>query len=297
MKYSRYLRPLLFLLPLLFLNSTAYSELVPMNGPPFSLEGGYVAAMPARLCEEGIEGEELRFARAETRLNYTYAMTPCFGLLMGAGYDRITLDWHKNPFFKEKHFGYVNFAIGAYTTAFCDFLWSATLAIFIDTEVLDITNYALYEGVFFGEHKLSQELRFQVGFIVESGLNNDKIWPILGFEWDGGKRWRIGAVYPLDIAIEYRLMPELSIATSARFFQSRHRLKISEPLSQGLFQYQNIGIEGSLLCHPIQGFVLNGFIGTTLKGDLKITNPNYLIGTHYKLNNALYGGLEANLMF
>lgn len=282
---------------LLFSSLIVEAEEEPPPPPPFYIEGEYFKIANASFKERNHRNEHLSYSSGQVRFLYNQPMNCYWGLLFGSGYDTVTLDWKENPFFDDKQFNYVNFGLGAYSSAFWDFMWSATVTAYIDTKSLDFSDYALYETILLGTHEVRDDLTFQVGFILLSGLNKEKIWPVFGFEWDNGGKVRIGAVFPLDLAIEYRILENLSIAAAGRFIYTRHRVKESEPIPRSIFQYTNSGIEGEVIYFPFENLVFRGFLGSTFQGDLKIANAKNHDATHFKQKSALYGGSSLTWLF
>lgn len=295
-----------FLQELLMLKSAIFLLLLPAlvfcddqpppSDPPSYIEGFYLSAQPASFRDSDAPGK-FGYNQGQLRFSYMHGVSKCWGLIFGAGYDTNTIEWRENPFFEQKRFGYVDLSIGGYVATSSDFLWSLTLAGYFDTTVLDLSDYAIYEAVLVGNHTLTDEVMMQFGFIIQGGLATRKIWPVFGFEWDGGGPLRIGAVFPLDVAAEYRFSESFSLAAAARFFYCRHRVKESLPTPRSLFQYTNTGIEGQIIYKTPWSLVVEGFVGSTLNGDFKVANQNNDHAIHFKQKPALYGGASASLLF
>ena len=132
---------------------------------------------------------------------------------------------------------------------------------------------------------------------MESGLKKEKVWPIFGFVYNPSEKWRISAVYPIDVSASYIITPCLSVAGSLRFLRNRHRVKQDEPDSQGIFEYRTTGAELDLIFAPKRWVSVKGFAGSTFDGDLKISNRNDKHSTHFKFEGSFYWGASAILSF
>jgi hypothetical protein len=293
---------LLLLLPLTLTAQEVDDQLFKIqNDPPpfspFSLTGSYVDVSTTDFRTPGFEDNSLIFRQWIAGGVYVHPFTPIWGLIFGAGWEGVEVNMQDNPEFNETIFSYVNALIGGYTEAFPDWQWKLTLAAFLDTEDFSFVDYALYQGVLWGKYDLCRWIELDFGFIVESGLNHTKIWPIIGFIYTPSKRWEIDAVFPVDISVNFAFNQCLTASGSLRFLRSRHRVKQDEPDPQGIFEYHTTGCEFDLTYSPFLWLSGTGFVGSTLNGDLKISNRNNHNATHFKFNGSFYAGVSAILSF
>jgi hypothetical protein len=275
--------------------SAAEEEMNQFN--PFSISGTYLALAPAEFRSPDVKGDHLTYHQGNVAFAYTQPFNPYWGLIFGAGYVETEVKWKENPDFDQTHFGYVNVAFGAFTKAMPDWRWNATVTAFIDTSVLDLSEYALYQGVLWGRYEFLECLSFDAGFILEVGLNKGKMWPLLGFEYAPYDHWRIMAVYPIDISFEYDVFKCLTIEASIRFLRDRHRVKDTEPLPMGIYEYHTTGVEFDVTYMPWDCLFVKGFVGSAFKGDLKITDRYNHNPHHFKFGSAPYVGGNVILVF
>lgn len=264
---------------------------------PFSVSGDYIDVSKATFNTPGLEDSDLKYKQWDVAFAYTHPFSEICGLIFGAGWVGTEVDMKNNPDFNETVFNYINFSIGAFSKAFPDWTWTVTLAAFLDLEELSLIDYTLYQGVLWGRYELCKWLEFDVGVILEVGLDKEKAWPIIGFIYLPCDKWRINAIYPINVAIEYDIFPCLTAAGSIRFLRNRHRVKEDEPNSQGIFEYYTTGAEGDLKYAPFKWFFVKGFAGYTLGGDFKISDRNDKNSTHFKFNGSFYAGASAVLSF
>lgn len=277
------------------LNIALFAE--PCCCPPCLLSGLYIDAKPASFESESLAGEHLQYAEANLSYTYNYPICDTTGLSFGAGYTSNWVIWKQNPYFNETQFNYVDFLLGGYTKAIPSFLWSLVGFAYIDTAVLDLANYALYQVILHGKYYVNDCFTFNSGFILELGLDQDMIWPILGIDWNITPKWRLGLVYPLDLALEYKIDPSLSASANARILRTRHRVESYEIKPNAIFEYTNWGMEGELIWRPLISLCIKGFAGSTTGGDFKVANQYGHHAKHRKLNAAPYGGISGNWYF
>ncbi len=264
---------------------------------PFSVSGDYIDVSRATLRTPGQRGKELRYRQWDIAYAYTHPFSPVYGLIFGAGWVGSEVSMQDNPEFKETIFNYVNFSVGGFTNAFNNWTWTLTLGIFLDSEVFSLLDYSLYQGVLWGKYNLCSALDFNCGLITEIGLNKEKIWPIFGFTFTPSPDWRLNAVYPINMSLEYDFLSCWTAAASIRLLRNRHRVQENEPNPRGIFEYHTWGGEFDLIFSPFDWFSIKGFAGSTADGDLKVTNRNDKHGTHFKFRGSFYTGANAILSF
>lgn len=266
---------------------------------PFSVSGDAIYVSSAKFhSPSSVEDEGLLYVQNDVAFAYTSACNTICGLIFGAGYINTEVNWKQNPDFHQKYFNYVNLSAGVYSNAFPDWFWSLVGNMLIDTEVLSLSEYTLYQIVLQGKYSCWEGLSLTGGFILELGLSKEKIWPIIGFVVAPcPDQWKLSFVYPIDISFDYFFSKIWSAGASIRFLRNRHRVKETEPLPQGIFEYRSTGGEFDLTFAPFRQFSVSGFAGYDFGGDLKITNSNNKDATHYKFDGSFYAGISALLSY
>jgi len=264
---------------------------------PFSMSGQYVSVAEADFRTPGFGDSHLRYQQWDVAFAYTHPCNEICGFIFGAGWVGTEVDMKNNPEFHETIFNYVNLSIGGFTKSFPDWTWTLTVSAFMDTEEFSLADYTLYQGVLWGKYDFCKYVELDFGFILEVGLNKEKVWPILGFVYSPCNNWRINAIYPINVAIEYEWSKCLTAAGSIRFLRNRHRVQSEEPNSQGIFEYHTSGAEFDLLYTPWKWMMVKGFAGHAFDGDLKVTDRNNHNATHYKFKGSFYAGASAVLSF
>ncbi len=299
----RLLRALIFfLLPLtLFAQPIEWGEEEQLPSPPpfypFSIGGSYVNCANAKFTTPEVEGEKLKYEQYDANFTFTRPFSEICGMIFAAGWVGTEVNWKENPDFNETHFDYINLTLGGFTKAFNKWTWTLTASAFFDTAEFSLVDYTLYQALLWGKYRMRDNFELDFGFLLEAGLNKDKIWPILGFIYSPCERLRLHAVYPIDMILEYDVHEKIMIAGAIRILRNRHRVKSDEPLPRAVFQYQSWGGEFDLQYQPLKRIFIRGYIGSTLGGDLKISNSDDKHATHFKFNPSMYGGVSGVLSF
>lgn len=265
---------------------------------PFSFSGEAFWLGKADFRTPGFEGEHIRYSQMDIAYSYIQPFSEEVGVIFGAGYVSSNIIWDENPAFLEHEFNYVSFSLAAFSKKFPSWTWSIIGNMYMDTEQLDLAHYALYQVMLWGKYHWCDWTTLHFGFLLELGLNQEQIWPILGFEVAPYPDiWSLHVIYPLDITFDYYLTRCLSVGASVRFIRSRHRVKNSDPVPRGIFEYLTTGIEGDLTYKPARWFSMTGFVGRAFAGDLKVADSKNHHATHYKFDGSYYAGASAVLSF
>jgi hypothetical protein len=263
----------------------------------FGLNGTYLNVQPATFRTEDLPGKYLRYIQSDAAFSYTYPCTPEYGFILGAGWVGTEVDMQNNPQFDETNFNYVTFSLGGFSSSWCHWLWTATFSMLLDTQQINLSEYALYQGVLWGKYTLNPSLEFDIGVIAEIGLNKEKVWPIIGFIYNYNSCLSLHAVFPLDMTLQYDMYDWLTIAGSIRFLRNRHRVSDDNPNPQAIFEYRTTGVEFDLTYTPFEYLSVKGFVGSTLNGDFKVTNKNNHHAVHYKFNGSMYAGITGQVSY
>lgn len=259
---------------------------------PFSVSGSALSVNKTHFRTPGFEDDTLVYKQYEAAFAYTHPINSVCGLIFGAGWVGSEVNMVKNPEFDETRFDYVTLSLGGFTKAFPDWSWTFSLSAFLDTEVFSLIDYTLYQGVLWGKYELSPYLELDFGFIAEIGLSKEKLWPILGFIYSPSDSWRIHAVYPIRVSVDYLVRNWITLSGSIRFLRNRHRVTKEEPNPSGIFEYHTIGAEFDVTLSPLKRLSLKGFAGTTFNGDLKITDSQNRAAQHFKFKGSPYVGVS-----
>lgn len=275
-------------------------DVAPPQAPPFfpfSLSGSYLSVAEATFHTPDVEGQQLKYEQYDTGLSYTHPCSEKWGFIFGAGWIGTEVAWDENPDFNQTRFNYINASFGGFTKAYPRWTWTAVFGMFFDTEEFSLADYTLYQVTIWGKYEWFPCFEFDVGFILELGLDKQKMWPIFGFVYNMTEKWHLNAIYPILINMNYDFLRYWNAGIGLQFLRNRHRVTNSEPNPQSIFEYHTIGYEGNLSFKPSKNINIEGFIGSTFRGDLKITNRHDKHGRHFKFDAAPYTGVNGVLSF
>lgn len=216
---------------------------------------------------------------------------------VAGGYSTQKIEWKENPYFSQDIFDTASLALKFYSNRLADWIWQAQVAINGDIEHFDWGRYTNYDLTLWGRYKCSENLGFHAGFYMQTGMRLDRIYPIIGFDWTINKTWKLNAVFPMDISLEYTYDCNWTAAVAMRFFDVRHRTGENEPLPRALVSYRNNGTEASLT-YTYESFIeANVHAGWTFAGKLRISDKHNHHPKHFKLDPAGYFGGEVIVKF
>lgn len=265
--------------------------------PAIAIDGNYLSVNRTSFRESEFDDDNLTYRELDLSYTYLFAYDSTSAMTLGAGYVGTEVNMTNNPFFDETHFDYITFTATGITQKLCNWLLKAGGSALVDVAELNLSDYTLYQGFLLGKYVYCPTLHLDAGFICELGLNKRKFWPVFGFNYFPTKRLNIHAVYPLDISAEYFIFPSLSLEGSVRFLRNRHRVRITEPLPMGIFEYRTTGAEFDINYNPFPWIILSGYVGSTFDGDLKVTDRNNEHAIHAKFRGSFYVGGMGSLRF
>lgn len=265
---------------------------------PFQVEINYNAIGEAKFKNDDHKDQHIiyRGFDAEGWVGFWY--NPCYkeGAAVGLGYSDDTIDWKENPYFKQKRFKMASLLLGAFTERAQDWLWKAKVAINVDTDHFDLNNYGNYDLTLWGRYQYTCNVGLHVGLFVLTGMMIDRVYPVLGFDWQISRNLKLNAVFPFDISAEYQIWNGLSAVVGTRFFYSRDRTGNNEPVPQALYEYRSTGVEAGLN-YSIWGITANVHVGTMTGGKLTLSNRHHNDKKHLKFESANYAGASLEATF
>ena len=236
--------------------------------------------------------------QVEFGIVYYYNPSCVEGANITLNYTRDELRWNENPSFDQEHFNTATIAFGGFTQRLCNWLWQAQVAFNIDTDhVKEIASYTTYDILLWGRYDYCQDLGIHVGFLAQTGLQIDRVYPVLGVDWTLGCNWKLNLIFPLNISLVYNITDNFSLALATRFFSSRHRVNEHEELERAVFAYRNGGLELAANYNIGSCFKFNVHGGYTSGGTLKIANRHNDHPHHYRFKSAPYYGGELTFSF
>lgn len=241
--------------------------------------------------------DTIEFAVANVDAGMIVYYSPCYeeGARVSLSYNANYLHWRENPLFSQDHFNTASLNLGAFTGRFENWFWKAQLSFNMDASQWT-SEYLSYDTLLWGRYSYSTCTNLHIGVLALTGLDMVWIYPIIGFDWKISERWKLNAVYPLNMSLEYALNQRWSLAVGARNFDVRHRVKPHESYSKALVRYRNSGAE-FMVKYDKDSLTANLHAGIAFLGRYRVANKNNHHAHTYRLASSGYAGGEIAVKF
>lgn len=219
------------------------------------------------------------------------------GAMIEVGFDRTHMKWNDNPFFKKSN--YDTFSLGGllFTQRACDWDWKLYARWNLDTDHPEFSHYSTYDMFLWGRYTYTDLVGLHFGVYAETGMKVDRVYPIIGFDWQYSDRFSIHAAFPFDVKLMYMLGHNWCAELCFHFFRERHRAGKHEELPEAIWVYENYSIDSCICYQWNENSRINFHVGWALGGDLKIANKNYDDKEHFDFNGAGVIGMEGSIKF
>ena len=269
------------------------------KGTPFKvdLRGDWIR--PVRTKNSPLKGRLLHYYEVQADASGVFYHSPCHKEALGiqVSFNSTQLYWNHNPYYDQKNFNNFGIVLGGVTNRLCGWTWQGSVSANMDTKHINFGDYTTYDLLMWGRYDWRKNIGVHVGFLAWTGLKIDKILPILGFDWSFCDKWRINAIFPINASIVYQYSENFSIAAAGRFFWNRHRIEDSAPLSRGIWEYRNAGVELAVNYSHCNWFSANAHAGYSLGGDVKLSNSRHKSTKKFEFGGSPYVGGEVALKF
>jgi hypothetical protein len=213
-------------------------------------------------------------------------------------WNTFTLDWNKNPRFKQTHFYYAQFALTFYTKAIEDWRWIIRAEYNLDTEHFNNpSNYGLFNGLLWGSYEIHRKWHYHVGALGYSGMRGSQIYPIIGVDFSPNKTWSFQFVFPIEYYVLYKLTDNWSFAIKAHPLKERFRVGKKEPHPRSIVNYSSIGAEFNVKYEKFMHFEVEAYAGCNFGGSFYIKDQKGKNPLYTNTGASAYGGASLNYGF
>lgn len=233
---------------------------------------------------------EYRDAEIEGSVVFYYDRCNAEGAALALGYDSTQLIWRLNPFFGETRFRNLEASLTFFSERLDGWLWRAQIGINLDADHTNISEYATYDGLLWGRYAYCNTIGLHAGFLAQTGMMIDRVYPIIGFDWTITNKWQLNVVYPVNMSLVYNWDKCWSLSIAGRTFDHRQRVGRNEPLSMGLWAYRARGLEGGVTYNCNDWMKANIHAGCAFGPKLTISDRHNSHKHHYKLESSGYFG-------
>lgn len=213
------------------------------------------------------------------------------------GYNRTNIHWKENNYFSQNIFNTATLSVNAQTSRMCNWLWRGKLSLNVDTNHFDLEEYSTWDCFIWGRNTYTDNVGLHMGIIVLTGMKIDHVYPIIGFDWVLTEKWKINAVFPVNMSVVYVIDDNWALNLKGRAFETRNRVGKNENLSRGLIQYFNTGLEFGVDYDVGDSIQANVHVGETFGGKIKIANRNNHNSRRFRFKTAPYIGAEVMVRY
>ncbi len=296
-----------FFLPLLLAIPCSISAYVPgyqfvVNGHPLHANGFYRQTGPLKFTEPtAVKDSAMTYRDAQASVFYTTFINEKNAISVELGENYLDLDWDKNPRFAGKVYTTTKATIAYITTKPENWRLVAAVGGMVDSESFDFSKTALGYGWLWGRYTFNDRFNGHIGGMVQSGIGETKVMPIVGFDAKVTEKLKMTLIYPIQASATLSLTENWALLLSGSslgdFVKIPMRAKDGTgPLNQdAIFSLHGTGVDLNLLFNYKGGFVLIAGAGYQLPGTLSIRDKDGKTQQNYKFNGAPYGQVRLYL--
>jgi hypothetical protein len=269
------------------------------KGYPLTLSVDFDSIGDSKIRKGFFKDDEVKFAIAQAKANAIVYYCPAYseGATIGVVYTYTSFHWDSNPWFNQQFFNTLSFRLGGFSKRLPRWFWQGLIGINIDANQWNLNEYATYDFILWGRYEYCRHIGVHIGLIAQTGMQLDRVYPILGADWQMSKQWKLNLVFPVNVSLEYLINDHWSIALAGRSFNSRQRIgPRHESQPKAVFRYDNTGAEVSVR-YEKANMAVNVHVGSTLGGRFKVANRHNDHSHTYNLDSDAYAGAEAAIKF
>ena len=243
---------------------------------------------------------DVTFATAMAEGNFIFYYDKCYeeGAAVALVYEYTYLDMTHNPYFSEKNFNTGCLLLSGFTERVDDWQWRGQVSINFDNlPHWDFADYMNYDILAWGRYKYCDSLGVHIGFFAQTGMQFDRVYPVIGIDWTYNCNWKLNLIFPLNISAVYTINSDWNVALAGRFIDQRHRVGRDEPLPEAFWHYQGGGAELALNYNPSLVLSANIHAGYSWGAHLTIRDRHYNHPKRLVLESAPYAGAEVAYHF
>jgi hypothetical protein len=266
---------------------------------PWHLEGDYSVVRKATFRHR--KDASLNYREGEVRLYYSRPINTYYTLSYQIGEAGINLGWKKNPRFKGNRYDTTFGSIALISTHLQRWRWIAKVGASVDSKSFCFGPTGVYDGLAWGRYHISETLGLHVGLGGYVGIKNHYVLPIFGLDWTSLPKWRLQAVFPLVLSLEYFWTSHLSASLAVNTFGGPYRYPRRAHggigrFDNAIFEIYSKGLEIDLK-YRINRCSASVGCGWNFGGWILTKNAHNESGKYFKFNAAPYAQGRLTLTF
>lgn len=269
---------------------------------PFKLFGSIDVTGRGRACEEHYKGQKLSYldvnANGTATVYFNKLRSEAIQLVLG--YEKTRIDWYCHPWICQEKFNTLRLGVNFLSGRLSSWMWQGYVNANVDADEWSLSHYTSWDALLWGRCQLCypRTMALNLGFLAQTGMKIDHVYPIFGIDWCYGDRWKFNLVFPIKVSAEYEIASNWTTGLSSRFLESRHRFNPEEPLlPMGLIQYRSVGAEWFLSYDNCSQCSANIHAGWLFGSNVKLSNRHNHHGRWFKFGGSGYAGAELALKF
>lgn len=269
----------------------------PAKRSPYSFDTHLDVVGKSKINNGFYKKDKVEYAEAEAEGGMIFYYCPEYteGARVAVGYFPVYLRWQGNPWFDQDHFNFVSFTLSGFTKRLDRWFWRGQLTANFDAEEWS-GKYTSYDLLLWGRYALCQDIGIHFGFLAETGLRMDRVYPILGFDWQICRNLKLNLIFPVNVSLMYNFARHWSVGVAGRLFNTRFRVHHDQHSHKPLVRYTNVGAE-FVIQYETDSMTANIHAGSTLDGTLRIADHSNNHAKHYYLDASGYIGAEVDVKF
>lgn len=262
------------------------------NRVPFFGGVDYEHIWNADFDEHHLKGEHLVYRVGKINLGSVCFYNKCYdeGIALGLTYTATYLRWNQNPYFRQRYFDTLSVNISGFSHRVDNWYWRGNVSMNFDVNNFDPGEYLTWDLLLWGRYSYTKNLGLHIGFYAITGMKIDRVYPILGFDWQCTEKLKFNVVFPMDINATYTINKCWTTGAAVRFFQSRQRANKHAHVSRALWFYNNWGAEYFVNYNLTDFIHINLHGGYSFGGTLKLANKHYMHARRLDFKGAPYIG-------
>jgi hypothetical protein len=287
---------LIYLAPLFFL-TTSYELITDYRfvskKHPVHFDGEFRDVGKAKFRTRSVRGTRETYQDAHAFLYYSHYLTPDNSLSWKVGYSYLDFDWKENPRFKGDAYNFVNASLGWVSTSVEDWRWILSTGVSVDATTFNFGDSGVYYGLMWGRYCFAPNIGMHIGWAGYVGVENGYLVPIIGIDWQQGKRWHFNAIFPINVSIEYCCNKYWSTVLDVVSFGRPYRfpMRVHDGIGRyhnGIFQVYSYGVELDVKFNTRSCFCASFGGGWNFGGWILIKDHANHHGKYYKFDGAPY---------
>ena len=269
---------------------------------PVHFDGEFRDVYPAEFSTHSVKHSKVHYEDAHAFVYYSHYLTPHNSLSWKVGYSFLDFDWPKNPRFTGDDYHFVNSSVGWVSTSLQDWRWILSGSVSVDAQTFDFGQSGVYYGLMWGRYQYSPSIGMHVGWAGYVGVKNGYLLPIIGIDYRASEKWKINAIFPINVSVEYLFTPQWSTSLQWATFGRPYRFPMRahggiDKYKNGIFEVYSKGLELDLNFQT--GNTLSASVGAgwNFGGWISIKDAHNHHGKYYKFDDAPYVQGKLTLTF